>query len=144
MTLTKHDRPYSTHQATARTRWRNAVATLSAVIVLPATAIAQVPKEFQGDWWSTGAPCEQLDPYLNLLKIYKDSLEIYEVGCDRLKIQSKGPLNILHFAATCSKGGIPASKGTIELSRENNILSLKLVGFSWNAPTVETFHRCQR
>jgi hypothetical protein len=130
---------------TQRARRLSAVAVLVITAGLPAVAMAQVPKELQGDWSSAPPRCEQVDGEADLLTINKSSLSFYEIGCEKLSAPRSEPAGIKRFQAVCFKGGSPETKGQVELSRgTGDAIYLKLVGFPWIAPTVETFHRCTR
>ncbi|WP_054310044.1 hypothetical protein [Mesorhizobium sp. 1M-11] len=127
--------------ATAKGR----VALLALVLstVVSSAALAQVPKEFLGEWWSTLAPCEQSDEFFNGLTINPYSLGFYEIGCERLSTPTKLPAGILRFKAACFKGGSPQTNGWVELGRgSKGEIYLKLDGFSWTASKFETYRRC--
>jgi hypothetical protein len=130
---------------TERARRLIAFAALAITTTLPAVAVAQVPNELQGDWSSAPPRCEQVDGEADLLTVNKSSLSFYEIGCEKLSAPKSEPTGIKRFEAMCFKGGSPETKGWVELSRGNGeAIYVKLIGFPWIAPTVETFHRCTR
>lgn len=127
-------------------RFRLAVAAAAGIFQFCGSpASAQVPEEFRGAWSSHPPRCEQVNGEVDLLTVEEARLSFYEVECERLTGPRKGRLRSVAFQAVCFKGGSPETKGQVELSREgDDVIRLKLIGFSWIAPSVQTFHRCQR
>lgn len=137
--------PTAGRAGVARRLYAAIVATASFLQLSGSPAFAQVPEEFRGDWSSRPPRCEQEDGEVDLLTVEETRLGFYEVGCERLNDPRKGRPGSMTFEAVCFKGGSPETKGQVELSREgDNVIRLKLTGFSWIAPEFQTFHRCQR
>lgn len=121
------------------------VAMVSFFCLYGSQASAQVPEEFWGNWSSHPPRCEQENGEVDLLTVEPARLSFYEVGCEKLTDPRKGRPGSMTFDAVCFKGGSPETKGQVELSREgDDAIRLKLMGFSWIAPTPQTFHRCRR
>lgn len=134
----------ATGWASASLRFR-AVVIASLLLLCGAPASAQVPKEFRGDWSSHPPRCEQKNGEVDLLTVEETRLGFYEVGCEKLTDPQKGRLGSMTFEAICYKGGSPETKGQVELSREgDNVIHVKLIGFSWITTAFQSFHRCQR
>ncbi|MGH7006058.1 MAG: hypothetical protein ACREIP_19110, partial [Alphaproteobacteria bacterium] len=85
-----------------------------------AQALAQVPKEFHGEWSSQPPLCEQKNGEVDLLTVNESSFGFYEIGCEKLANPRKGPTGTVTFDAVCFKGGSPETKGEVELSREGD------------------------